>query len=136
VAQGHEVPHLTEAERNEIAEAIGIGAVKYADLSQNRTSDYKFDYDKMLATEGNTATYMQYAYARNRAILRKAEADVESLRRDPPTVILDTPYERALALKLLQVEEALVAGVAEYQPSAITAYLWDLAKAYSVFNVN
>jgi arginyl-tRNA synthetase len=134
--QGHDVPELTDAVKNDIAETVGIGAVKYADLSQNRTSDYKFDYDKMLATEGNTATYMQYAYARNRAILRKADADVEALRRHPPAVVLDTPYERALAIKLLQVEEALLAAVSEYQPSAITAYLWDLAKAYSVFNVN
>jgi arginyl-tRNA synthetase len=135
-AQGHDVPDLTDAVKRDIAEAVGIGAVKYADLSQNRTSDYKFDYDKMLATEGNTATYMQYAYARNRAILRKAGADAEALRRNPPAVALDTPFERALAIQLLRLEESLVAAAEEYQPSVITAYLWDLAKTYSGFFQN
>ncbi|MBI2808110.1 MAG: arginine--tRNA ligase [Planctomycetes bacterium] len=135
-AQGHEVPDLTDADQRAIAEAVGIGAIKYADLSQNRTSDYKFDYDKMLATEGNTATYMQYAYARNRSIFRKAGIDAETLRTDPPTVTLETPHERALALQLLRFEEALLSAVAEYQPSAITAYLWDLAKTFSGFFQN
>jgi arginyl-tRNA synthetase len=134
--QGHDVPELTPEVKHAIAETVGIGAVKYADLSQNRTSDYKFDYDKMLATEGNTATYMQYAYARNRSIFRKAEVDPATLRADPPPVSLDTPYERALAIQLLRLEEALLAAVEEYQPSAITAYLWDLAKNYSGFFQN
>jgi arginyl-tRNA synthetase len=136
IANGHQVPNLSDAERAEIAEAVGIGAIKYADLSQNRTSDYKFDYDKMLATEGNTATYMQYAYARCRSIFRKADVDPATLRANPPNVSLETPYERALALQLLKLEEALLASVAEYQPSAITAYLWDLAKTYSGFFQN
>ena len=135
-AQGHDVPDLTDAVQNDIAETVGIGAVKYADLSQNRTSDYKFDYDKMLATEGNTATYMQYAYARNRSIFRKAEIEPATLRQNPPAVSLETPYERALAMQLLKLEESLLAAVADYQPSAITAYLWDLAKAYSGFFQN
>ncbi|MBI1832854.1 MAG: arginine--tRNA ligase, partial [Planctomycetes bacterium] len=136
VAQGHEVPHLSESERKEIAEAVGVGAIKYADLSQNRTSDYKFDYDKMLATEGNTATYMQYAYARNRSIFRKADIDPQTLRQNPPAVALDTPHERALAIQLLRLEESLQAAVADYQPSGVTAYLWDLAKTYSGFFQN
>ncbi len=135
-AQGHDVPDLTTDVKRDIAETVGIGAIKYADLSQNRTSDYKFDYDKMLATEGNTATYMQYAYARNRSIFRKAELDPATLRADPPSVSLDTPFERALALQLLKLEESLLSAVAEYQPSAITAYLWDLAKTYSGFFQN
>src|SRR5262249_36703320 len=67
-AHGHDVPDLTDETIKDIANAIGIGAVKYADLSQNRTSDYKYDAAKMLATDGNTATYMQYAYARCRGI--------------------------------------------------------------------
>jgi len=119
-----------------IAETVGIGAIKYADLSQNRTSDYKFDYDKMLATEGNTATYMQYAYARNRSIFRKAEIDPQTLRANPPAVLLETPYERALAMQLLKLEESLLAAAAEYEPSKVTAYLWDLAKTYSGFFQN
>ena len=135
-AQGHDVPELTDDVKRDIAETVGIGAVKYADLSQNRTSDYKFDYDKMLATEGNTATYMQYAYARNRSIFRKANVDPETLRRNPPAVSLDSPFERALAIQLLRLEESLLAAVDEYQPSGITAYLWDLAKAFSGFFQN
>jgi arginyl-tRNA synthetase len=135
-AQGHDVPDLTDAVTRDIAETVGIGAIKYADLSQNRTSDYKFDYDKMLATEGNTATYMQYAYARNRSIFRKADIDPESLRRMPPTVLLETPHERALAMQLLKLEESLLLAAADYQPSTITAYLWDLAKTYSGFFQN
>jgi arginyl-tRNA synthetase len=136
VAEGHEVPPLTAAEREEIALTVGIGAVKYADLSQNRTSDYKFDYDKMLATEGNTATYMQYAYARNRSIFRKAEIDPATLRNELSCVLLETPHERALALQFLRLEEALADAATDYQPSAITAYLWDLAKTYSGFFQN
>jgi arginyl-tRNA synthetase len=135
-AQGHVVPDLSDEAKREIAETVGIGAVKYADLSQNRTSDYKFDYDKMLATDGNTATYMQYAYARNRSILAKADADPEKLRRHPPAVLLHAPQERALALQLLKLEEALLAAADDYQPSAICSYLFDLAKCYSVFNQN
>ena len=81
-------PELSADERQQIAESIGIAALKYADLSQNRTSDYVFSYDKMLAMTGNTATYMQYAYARVRSIFSKGDIDVESLRRsgaaDPP----------------------------------------------------
>jgi arginyl-tRNA synthetase len=134
--QGHEVPELGEGEKKQIAEAVGIGAIKYADLSQNRTSDYKFDYDKMLATEGNTATYMQYAYARNRSIFRKADIDPATLRQNPPAVVLDSPHERALALQLIRLEESLQSAAADYQPSAVTAYLWDLAKTYSGFFQN
>ncbi len=134
--RGEAVCELSAEELMEVFEAVGIGAVKYADLSQNRESDYVFNWDKMLAMDGNTATYMQYAYARNRSIFRKGEVDVLSLRRDPPPVLLQTPEERALALQLLRFHDALTAAAAEYKPSHITSYLWDLAKAYSVFNHN
>ena len=110
--------------------------LQYADLSQHRTSDYKFDYDKMLATEGNTAAYMQYAYARNRSILRKDETDVAALRMDPPAVQVESPHERALVMQILRLEEALLLAAADYQPSGVTAYLWDLAKTYSGFFQN
>jgi arginyl-tRNA synthetase len=132
-AMGHDVPDLSEAEKREIADAVGIGAIKYADLSQNRTSDYKFDYDKMLATDGNTATYMQYAYARCRAILRKGEVNEAGLRANPPAVSLGTAEERALTLQLLRFPEALDLAAAEYTPHVITGYLWDLAKSLSRF---
>lgn len=132
-ASGHKVPDLTPDEKHEIAEVVGIGAVKYADLSQNRTSDYVFSYDKMLAMEGNTATYMQYAYARCRSIFREGGVDDAQFRTNPPAVILSEPAERALALQLLRFPEAVEAATVEYLPHLITGYLWDLAKAASVF---
>lgn len=132
--RGEEVPELTTEELESIYRAVGYGAVKYADLSQNRESDYIFNWDKMLSTEGNTATYMQYAYVRNRGIFRKGNVDVLSLRRDPPPVLLPTAEERTLALQLLRFHDALTAAAVEYKPNFITSYLWDLAKTYSVFN--
>ena len=135
-AHGHDVPDLTpEAEQN-IAEAVGVGAMKYADLSQNRESNYTFSYDKMLATEGNTGTYMQYAYARCRAIFRKGNVDEETFATNPPAVVITHPAERALVLQLLRFEDALQTAAAEYMPHHITSYLWDLAKSFSGFFEN
>jgi arginyl-tRNA synthetase len=136
LARGEQVPDLTTQEKQTIAEVVGIGAVKYADLSQNRLSDYVFSWEKMLATEGNTATYMQYAYVRNKGIFRKGNVDEKPLRTDPPLPTLAQPEERALATQLLRFEEALSTAAAEYQPHAITGYLWDLAKTYSGFFQN
>jgi arginyl-tRNA synthetase len=136
IARGEDVDELSADERRRIAEAVGVGAVKYADLSQNRTSDYVFSFPKMLAMNGNTATYMQYAYVRNRGIFRKAGVDATKYRTDPPPVLLPTPHERALAMQLLRLQERLDMAAAEYQPSQITSYLWDLAKAYSGFFQN
>lgn len=132
-ASGHKVPDLTPDEKEEIAEVVGIGSVKYADLSQNRTSDYVFSYEKMLAEGGNTAAYMQYAYARCRSIFREGGIEDARFRKDPPAVILSEPAERALALQLLRFPEAIEAAAAEYLPHLITGYLWDLAKAASAF---
>src|SRR5579864_6678138 len=134
--RGDEVPQLTAEEQQQIATTVGLGAVKYADLSQNRTSNYKFDWDKMLAMDGNTATYMQYAYARNKSILKKGNTDSAALRTLLPKLILSTSYERALALQLLRFEEALQAAAGEFLPHLLTSYLWDLAKCYSGFFVN
>jgi arginyl-tRNA synthetase len=136
IDRGEDVPELTDAERREIAAVVGIGAVKYADLSQNRTSDYVFSFEKMLATDGNTATYMQYAYVRCRGIFRKGDIDAARFRADPPPVQLDTAFERSLASQLLRYGEALEAAADEYMSHFLTAYLWDLAKAYSGFFVN
>jgi arginyl-tRNA synthetase len=134
--RGEQVPDLSEEERQRINEAVGIGAVKYADLSQNRMTDYVFSWSKMLAMNGNTATYMQYAYARNRAIFRKGGENEHRFRTDPPPVLLQSPLESNLGLNLLRLEESLTAGAAEYQPNAITSYLWDLCKSYSGFFQN
>jgi arginyl-tRNA synthetase len=131
--QGEEAQAFSPEELREIHEAVGIGAVKYADLSQNRASDYVFDLAKMTSTKGNTATYMQYAYARNRSIFRKGGVDPAALRAHPPLPSLATPQERALGLLLLRLPEYVEAAAADYRPNLITAYLWDLATAYSGF---
>jgi arginyl-tRNA synthetase len=129
-------PYLSEAERSHVAEAVGLGAVKYADLAHNRTSDYQFNWDKMLAMDGNTATYMQYAYARNRSIFAKGNVEAEKFRTDTPMPVIEKTEERNLSLHLLRFEDALLEAAAEYQPSAITTYLWNLAKSYSGFFQN
>ena len=133
---GHDVPELTDAVKQDIAATVGVGAMKYADLSQHRTSDYVFSYDKMLATDGNTATYMQYAYARCCGIFRRENIDPTRFRTNPPAVLLTHPAERALVLQLLRFPEAVEAAAADYLPHLITGYLWDLAKSYSVFFEN
>jgi arginyl-tRNA synthetase len=127
---------LPVEERAMIAEAVGIGAVKYADLSQNRTSDYVFSWKKMLAMDGNTAAYMQYAYARVRSVFRKGGEDAQALGAAAPLAVLDHAAERALALALLRFPEALDAASVDFKPNLLTAYLWDLANAYSGFYEN
>ncbi len=117
-------------------EIVGIGAVKYADLSQNRTTDYVFDWEKMMAMDGNTATYMQYAYARNRSIFRKGEESSEDYRTNPPCPTLEQSAERHLAAQLVRFQEVLEHSAEELKPNLITGYLWDVAKAYSGFFQN
>ncbi len=126
-------PELSPEERQRIAETVGIGALKYADLAQNRTSDYVFSFDKMLAMNGNTGTYMQYAYARIRSIFRKGGVDPASLRGSGAAIQLETPEERALGLQLLQFGEALDQVVVDYRPNQLTSYLFDLAGRFTTF---
>lgn len=126
-------PELPPARRAEIAARVGIAALKYADLSQNRESDYVFSYDKMLAMNGNTATYMQYAYARVRSIFARGNVDVESLRRSGAKIVLDSPAERALGLGILRFGEALDLAALDYRPNQLTNYLFELAGCYSTF---
>ncbi len=126
-------PELSEETRQAVAETVGIGAIKYADLSQNRTTDYVFSYDKMLAMEGNTATYMQYSYARVRAIFRRNNVAIETLRSPHAKLTLEHPAERALALGVLQFHEAIEDVLYDYRPNILTGYLFGVAKAYSTF---
>jgi len=128
-----DTPLLSAAERKQVAERIGLGAIKYADLAHNRTSDYVFSYDKMLAMNGNTAAYMQYSYARVRSIFDRGDVDVATLRNSPATIQLGEPSERALAVALLRFGEALQRVVSDYRPNHLTAYLFELASAYSSF---
>lgn len=124
---------LDESRQQEIARVVGIGALKYADLSQNRSSDYKFSYDKMLALRGNTATYLQYANARVHGILRNLDIDPQSLRDAPGDFIFDQPVERQLAVQLLRYSEVLNDVLIEYKPNLLCNYLFDLAQLFARF---
>jgi arginyl-tRNA synthetase len=121
---------LSDEERSEIARKVGIGAVKYADLSKHRTSDYIFNWDTMLSFEGATAPYLQYAYTRVRSIFRKSGIDAASLTAD---VAINEPQEKALALKLLQLEEVLDLMISEATPHVLCGYLYELASLYMTF---
>jgi len=126
-------PELDAEERQRIAEAVGIAALKYADLSQNRESDYIFSYDKMLALQGNTATYMQNAYVRVRSIFAKGEVDEAALPDLAGSIQLTEPGERALALELARFPEAIESSIADYRPNHLTTYLFELANRFSTF---
>ena len=122
--------NLTAEEKAAVVEAVAIGSVKYADLSKNRTTDYVFDWDNMLSFEGNTAPYMQYAYTRIRSVFAKAGIDPSTLSGE---IILTEDKERALAIKLLQFEEALNSVAKEGMPHILCQYLYELAGAFSSF---
>jgi arginyl-tRNA synthetase len=132
---------LSGAQKRETARVIGIGALVYADLSQNRDSDYVFSFDKMLAMNGNTATYMQYAFARIRSIFSKGNVDPQILRHEAEAarragdmpLTLHEPAERALALELLKFSDAVHSVLKDYRPNILTSYLYDLAGCYSTF---
>ena len=124
---------MSDAERRHVAETVGIGAIKYADLCQNRTTDYVFSFDKMLELKGNTAAYMQYAAARVEGIFAKGGVDRDALRRACDGVRVSAPQERALALEILRFSEALEDVEADYRPNLLTAWLYDLAGCYSTF---
>ncbi|MGO2824639.1 MAG: arginine--tRNA ligase [Brachybacterium alimentarium] len=123
-------PDLPEAEREQIAHDIGIGGVKYADLSTAHDSDYTFDLDRMLALTGNTAPYLQYAVARIRSIGRKAETQGITAAAAPR---VENGAERALALQLLDFGPTLEQVGAEYEPHRLCAYLFSLAQAFTSF---
>lgn len=126
---------LSEAARHEIARIVGIGAVKYADLLPNRQSDYVFSWDKMLALSGNTAPYLQYAYARIQSIFRKAEGTT-SPQPLAASIQLGASEEIALAKHLLNFGLTLEAVAAEYRPNFLCNYLYDLAGRYTAFYEN
>ena len=159
-------PGLPDEQKQQIARVVGIGAVKYADLSQNRASDYVFSWDRMLALEGNTAPYMQYAYARVKSIFRKEESTDDTDRKTGtvplfgtvpafrsrkrgqsqttgqspfspvPAFRLQDPAERALGVKLAQFPETVEAVAAECLPNLLCGYLYELAGAFMGFYEN
>jgi len=124
-------PEMPADELEKLANAVGIGAVKYADLSKNRTTDYVFDWDNMLAFEGNTAPYMQYAYTRVLSVFRKAGLEESVLENAPVTI--GEERESQLAARLLQFEETLNVVAREGTPHVMCAYLYDLAGLFSGF---
>ncbi|EOL8878424.1 arginine--tRNA ligase [Enterobacter mori] len=124
-------PDMPADELEKLANAVGIGAVKYADLSKNRTTDYIFDWDNMLAFEGNTAPYMQYAYTRVLSVFRKANIDESVLAN--ATVNITEDREAQLAARLLQFEETLTVVARDGTPHVMCAYLYDLAGLFSGF---
>jgi arginyl-tRNA synthetase len=132
-------PDLLAKQKEKIAKAVGIGAVKYADFSNNRTSDYVFSFDKMLAMDGNTAPYMQYAYARVKSIERKAQErgiDAEGELADLQSIHLTELAELDLGKHLIRYGEAIQAAAADYRPNYLTAYLYELAQKFSSFYTN
>lgn len=123
-------PEMSPQELADLAEIVGIGAVKYADLSKSRTTDYIFDWDNMLAFEGNTAPYMQYAYTRVLSVFRKAGLDAETLSGE---ITLTDEREALLATRLLQFEEVITQVARDGTPHVMCAYLYDLAGLFSGF---
>lgn len=127
-------PEIPEAQRKEIARVVGLGAVRYADLLPNRQSDYVFSWDKLLALNGNSAPYLQYAYARTRSVLRKASENPVAAGSDFFNQIeLSAPAELALAKQLLSFGFVLEAAVDDYRPNFICNYLYDLAGLFARF---
>ncbi|MCB0981220.1 MAG: arginine--tRNA ligase [Acidimicrobiaceae bacterium] len=124
-------PDLSADEQADLAHTIGIGALKYAELSSDRIKDYVFDWDRMLAFDGNTAPYLQYAHARICSIFRKAAVDRNDVRAITPDVV--EPQERALALALLGFDAAVQDAVEKFSPHRLCTYLFDLAQAFTAF---
>jgi len=123
-------PDYSDEKLNEIAEKVGIGAVKFADLSKNRTSDYIFNWKTMLSFEGATAPYLQYAYSRIQSIFSKANYSKADTQQ---AIAIIEPQEKALALKLLQLENVLDAVISECTPNLLCNYLYELASLYMSF---
>lgn len=121
---------MSEDDVVSLAEVVGISAVKYADLSKSRTTDYIFDWDNMLAFEGNTAPYMQYAYTRVLSVFRKAGIEAETIQAD---ITLSDDREALLTTRLLQFEEVITQVARDGTPHVMCAYLYDLAGLFSGF---
>ena len=122
-------PDLSEAEKIDIAQKVGIGAVKYDDLSQYRMTDYIFSWDRMLSFQGNTAPYLQNAYVRIRSIFRKAGEEFVA----PKELALGAPEERTLALRLCQFAEIVPTVLNDFRPNVLANYLFELANSFHAF---
>ena len=125
-------PSLSAAEQATVARIVGVGAVKYADLMQNRTADYRFSWDKLLALDGNTAPYLQYAYARIRSIFRKGGLTDWQPTPDMPVRLLE-PEEQALAKQMLRFGDVLIEVERSYKPNLLANFLYELATQFNLF---
>ena len=123
-------PELADDEIKVIARKVGIGAIKYADLSKTRTNDYIFDWEAMLSFEGNTAPYLQYAYTRIRSIFRKADIDCDNFSA---RLIIENSHEKQLAIKLMQFHDVLNQVATDCYPHTLCNYLYELASLYMSF---
>ena len=121
---------LTADEQTEVARKVGIGAIKYADLSKNRTTDYIFNWDTMLSFEGDTAPYLQYAYTRIQSIFRKAGVEQTGFSAN---VVINEAQEKALAVKLLQFSEVVLGVSTNSTPHLLCAYLYELSSSFMSF---
>ena len=128
-------PSLSEEEKQHIAEVVGIGAIKYADLSQNRQSPIVFEWDKILSFEGNTAPYLQYSYARIQSILNKAKELGKEIQEDAK-IILQNKHEKSLATYMTIFPLSVLKAAETYKPNFIADYLYDLCKKINSFYNN
>lgn len=131
-----ETPELDPESRQEVAEIVGIGGIKYADLHHNRESDYVFSWEKMLAKTGDTATYIQYSYARICGIFRKGEIDRDEFRSRRHQVTITHPSERKLLLHLVRLPEILETVIADNRPNILTQHLFETADRFTTFYEN
>jgi arginyl-tRNA synthetase len=127
-------PELPEDQRKSIAHAIGIGAVKYSDLSKDRISDYVFSWDKMLSLDGNTAPYLQYVYARIKSIFRRAAE--RGITQNKVPISLESPFELSVAKHLLRLSEVIEIVARDLKPHQLATYLYELATKFSGFFEN
>ncbi|MBA3287841.1 MAG: arginine--tRNA ligase [Acidimicrobiia bacterium] len=130
-AVGDKNPELPEAEQRAVGHAVGVGALKYADLSTDRIRDYVFDWERMLSFDGNTAPYLQYAHARICSIFRRADVERTSGRGHPPT-IAEVP-ERALAMRVLGYPSVVGEALERWSPHRLCTYLFELASDFTTF---
>jgi arginyl-tRNA synthetase len=126
-------PDLNEEQQREIARVIGIGSIKYADLAQNRASDYVFSWDKMLALQGNTAPYLINAYVRTRSIFRKAETQNIHIQEPLESLTLEQDAELDLVKYILRFPLAVETVLEDYRVNALCDYLFELAQKYHFF---
>jgi arginyl-tRNA synthetase len=124
---------IPKEEKLQVAQTVGLGAIKYADLVHNRTSDYEFDLEKMVRLDGHTSAYIQYSYARTCSILRNAGIQINDPIQADVHFVLDHAAERTLALMLLKFEEVLLHVTNDYMPNLLADYLYDVSKSYSSF---